>query len=151
MLPGQFEDRFTAAAQREQQASHLARAQDVSPEHGCRRVECVRGIDRLVVGPDGLDEFIPRCPAVRPAQEHLQQGHCRSAIAPLAPCHARVTRRLILGPRGSGNEPFEGEFPECDDPHQRMLRGIVLNCTAHRLCISFLDFPGLRQRVRDCL
>src|SRR5260221_290506 len=133
-----------------QQASHLARAQDVPPEHGCRRVECVRGIDRLVVGPDGLDEFISRCPAVRLAQEHLQQGHCRSAIAPLAPCYARVTRRLIRGPRGSGNEPFEGEFPERDDPHQRMLLGIVLNCTAHRLCISFLDFLGISQRVRGC-
>jgi len=67
VLPGQFEDRFTTAAQREQQASHLARSQNVPPEHGGRRVEGVRGIDRLMIGPDRLDEFVPRCPAVRSA------------------------------------------------------------------------------------
>ena len=136
LLAGQFEDRFAAAAQREQQASHLARAQDVAPQDGGRRLERVGGVDCPGVGPDGLDEFVPRCPAVRSAHEHLQQGHRRSTVAPLAPRHSCVTRRLIRCPRGSWNEPFEGEFPQRDDPHQWMFCVKRLVCTLHDLSSS---------------
>ena len=94
LLAGQFEDRFAAAAQREQQAAHLTRAKDVAPQDGGRRLERVSGVDRRIVGPDGLDELLTRCPAVGAAHEHLQQGHRRPAVAPLAARHALVTRRL---------------------------------------------------------
>ena len=53
VLSRQLEDCFAAAAQREQQVSHLARAQDAPPENGGRRVEGMGGIDRLMFGPDG--------------------------------------------------------------------------------------------------
>ena len=113
--------------------------QDVPPQDRGRRVERVGGVDRPVVGPDGLDQFVARRPAARAAQEHFQQGHCRSPVAPLAPCHARVPRRLFLRPWGSAHEPLEGEFPHGGDPHQRMLRVIVLTRFTHHLCIcSFL-------------
>src|SRR6266566_9371990 len=89
-----------------------------------------------MVGPDGPDEFIARCPAVRPAQEHLQQGHCRSPIAPLAASHARVTQRLVPGPHRGANEPLEGEFPQRGDPHQRRLCLVVLSSAVHHLYTS---------------
>ncbi|MFL5657291.1 MAG: hypothetical protein ACJ8CB_24290 [Ktedonobacteraceae bacterium] len=117
-------------------------------EDGGRRVERVSGVDRLMVGPDGLDEFIARCPAVCPAQEYLQQSHRRSPIAPLAPCHACVTRRLFLGPRGSTNQPLEGEFPERGDPHQRMLCMVVFNCAVHRQPTSSPGRPASSCKAR---